>query len=274
MTVEWVEPHWPAPGRVRALSTLRSGGVSLAPYASLNLGGHVGDEPVAVAENRRRLAEAAGLPSEPVWLAQVHGIAVADLDATLGVGQAAAGAALRAGGAATAGTTCAAPAAFTADAAFTRQPGRICAILTADCLPVLLTDDSGGVVGAAHAGWRGLAAGVLEAMVRAMGEPPGRLMAWLGPAIGPEHFEVGAEVREALLQADPGAEGAFVLNARGRFMADLAALARRRLQALGVGRIDGGGQCTHADAGRYFSYRRDGITGRQATLIWLENTVE
>jgi polyphenol oxidase len=254
MTVEWVEPDWPAPGRVRALSTFRSGGVSLAPYASLNLGGHVGDEPVAVAENRRRLAAAAGLPSEPVWLAQVHGIAVADLDATLGVGQ----------GAAT----------FTADAAFTRQPGRICAILTADCLPVLLTDETGGVAGAAHAGWRGLAAGVLEAMVRAMGEPPGRLMAWLGPAIGIEHFEVGVEVRETLLQADPGAEGAFALNARGRFMADLAALARRRLQALGVGRIDGGGQCTHADAGRYFSYRRDGITGRQATLIWLENTVE
>ena len=258
MKVSWVEPNWRAPDGVRALSTLRSGGVSLAPYASLNLGGYVADSPEAVAENRRRLAVAADLPSEPVWLAQVHGIKVADLDATLGDGEsAAAGAALRVG------------AAFTADAAFTRRPGRVCAILTADCLPVLLTDDSGGVVAAAHAGWRGLAGGVLEATVRAMGERPERLMAWLGPAIGPRHFEVGAEVREALLKEDAGAEGAFTPNARGRFMADLGMLAGRRLAALGVGRIDGGGHCTHADAERYFSHRRDGTTGRQATLIWL-----
>lgn len=223
---------------------MRSGGVSLAPYGSLNLGDHVGDLPGTVAENRRRLIVEAGLPAEPVWLAQVHGATVADLDARASFGA--------------------------ADAAFTRRPGRVCAILTADCLPVLLTEESGGVVAAAHAGWRGLAGGVLEATVRAVGEPPGRLMAWLGPAIGPKHFEVGAEVREAMLKEDSGAEGAFTLNARGRFMADLGALARRRLAALGVGRVYGGGQCTHADAERYFSHRRDGVTGRQATLIWME----
>jgi polyphenol oxidase len=251
---------------------MRSGGVSLAAYASLNLANHVGDLPGAVAENRRRLVVEAELPTEPMWLAQVHGITVADLDATLGDGEsAAAGAALRAGAASAAGTALTGTAAFTADAAFTRRPGRVCAILTADCLPVLLTDDSGGVVAAAHAGWRGLAGGVLEATVRAMGERPERLMAWLGPAIGPGHFEVGAEVREALLKEDAGAEGAFTPNARGRFMADLWTLARRRLAALGVGRIDGGGRCTHADAERYFSHRRDGTTGRQATLIWLES---
>jgi polyphenol oxidase len=253
VSVAWVEPDWPAPSGVRALSTVRSGGVSLAPYSSLNLGGHVGDLPEAVAENRRRLVVEAGLPAEPLWLAQVHGIAVADLDARMSLDVTGAAASMAA-----------------ADAAFTRRPGRICAILTADCLPVLLTEQSGAVVGAAHAGWRGLAGGVIEATVRAMDGPPERLMAWLGPAIGPEHFEVGAEVREASLKEDPGAERAFTLNARGRFMADLGALARRRLEALGVGRIYGGGQCTHADAERYFSHRRDGVTGRQATLIWLE----
>lgn len=157
-----------------------------------------------------------------------------------------------------------------ADAAFTRQPGRVCAILTADCLPIVLAADSGDLVAAAHAGWRGLAGGVIEATVRALGVAPERLLAWLGPAIGPRHFEVGAEVREALLQGDSGAQDAFLPNPRGRFMADLAALARRRLASLGVGRIYGAGHCTFADGERYFSHRRDGVTGRQATLIWLQ----
>jgi YfiH family protein len=268
--VAWVEPDWPAPAGVRALSTLRSGGVSLAPYASLNLGAHVGDLPEAVAENRRRLALEAGLPTEPVWLAQVHGTSVIDLDAVhrdaTGIG---ANPVNTAGDRELAGRAVSA-ALGPADAAFTRQAGRVCAILTADCLPVLLTEESGGVVAAAHAGWRGLAGGVIEATVRALRVPPERLMAWLGPAIGPKHFEVGAEVREAMLNEDSGAEGAFTLNARGRFMADLGALVRRRLAALGVARIYGGGQCTHADAERYFSHRRDGVTGRQATLIWME----
>jgi YfiH family protein len=157
-----------------------------------------------------------------------------------------------------------------ADAAVTRRPGRICVILTADCLPVLLAAESGDRVGAAHAGWRGLAGGVIEAAVSALRTPPRQVLAWLGPAIGPGHFEVGAEVRAGLLEGDPAAESAFVANSRGRFMADLYALARRRLQRLGVERIYGGGECTYTDRDRYFSHRRDGRTGRQATLIWLE----
>ena len=255
MSIAWVEAGWPAPRGVRALCTLRTSGASVAPYASLNLGDHVGDAAAAVAENRRRLAADAGLPAEPVWLRQVHGIGVADLDAT----------------ALDAAAVAEAP--ITADAALTRSRGRVCAILTADCLPVLLAADSGDLVAAAHAGWRGLAGGVIEATVAAMmgaGVAPGRLLAWLGPAIGPQHFEVGGEVREALLTKDPAAESAFTPNARGRFMADLQQLARRRLAAAGVDRIYGGEECTYADPTRYFSHRRDGVTGRQAALIWLE----
>jgi YfiH family protein len=234
---------------VRALSTQRSGGVSAAPYASLNLGDHVGDLPEAVAENRRRLQVAARLSEEPRWLAQVHGNQVADLDV-------------------------AASAIPTADGAYTRRPGRICAILTADCLPVLFAAESGAVVAAAHAGWRGLAGGVIEATVRALALDPLTLLAWLGPAIGPRYFEIGPEVRAELLRGDGGAEGAFTMNARGRFMADLEALARRRLARLGIERIYGGGECTHSYPDRYFSHRRDGRTGRQATLIWLEDAAK
>jgi polyphenol oxidase len=184
------------------------------------------------------------LPSEPVWLSQVHGIRVADLDSPVAPGP--------------------------ADAAIAQGPGRVCAILTADCLPILFATDSGDAVAAAHAGWRGLAAGVIEATVRAMGARPESLLAWLGPAIGPKHFEVGAEVRNAFLAGDAKASGAFEPNARGRFMADLGMLARQRLQGLGVSRIYGGGDCTFTAGERYFSHRRDGITGRQATLIWRE----
>jgi polyphenol oxidase len=259
VSAAWVEADWPAPGGVRAFCTFRTGGASTAPYGSLNLGSHVGDVPAAVAENRRRLRVAAGLPAEPVWLEQVHGSYVADLDvATDSGGLGRVGPAGRLG---------------PADAAFTRRPGRVCAILTADCLPLLLAAESGDLVAAVHAGWRGIASGVIEAAVAAVtaaGATPGKLLAWLGPAIGPRHFEVGAEVREALLAGDPGAEAAFAPNARGRFMADLGMLARRRLEARGVGRVYGGGECTFDAADRYFSYRRDGVTGRQAALIWLE----
>ncbi len=246
MTIPWFEADWPAPHGVRALSTVRGderSGASKAPYGCFNLGAHVGDNPAAVAENRRRLKETAGLPGEPSWLSQVHGIGVANLDSPGGPGP--------------------------ADAAIARGSA-VCAILTADCLPIVLATDSGDCVAAAHAGWRGLAAGVIEATVGAMGVPPGSLVAWLGPAIGPEHFEVGAEVREAFLKVDPKAGKAFESNDRGRFMADLAALARRRLQRLGVNRIYGGGECTFTQADRYYSHRRDGVTGRQATLIWRE----
>jgi len=244
----WLIPEWPAHPAVRALSTLRTGGASEGAYASLNLGSHVGDAPAAVAENRRRLRGAAQLPSEPAWLNQVHGAGVVDLDA--------------------ANPSSEIP---EADAAFTRRRGRVCAILTADCLPVLLAADSGEAVAAAHAGWRGLAGGVIESTVRALALDPGSLLAWLGPAIGPRHFEVGGEVRDALLREDPEALSCFAPNARGRFLADLPALARRRLTRLGVRRIHGGGECTFAHPDRYFSHRRDGMTGRQATLLWLEN---
>ncbi|MGD0493763.1 MAG: peptidoglycan editing factor PgeF [Steroidobacteraceae bacterium] len=250
MPIEWLTPTWPVPANVRALSTLRGGGISAGRYASLNLGDHVQDAPEAVAENRRRLRAAAGLPAEPAWLAQVHGVQVADLDSS------------------PAGVS-ASPAA--ADGAVTRAPGRICAILTADCLPVLLASDAGDAVAAAHAGWRGLAAGVIEASVRALGGAPASLMAWLGPAIGPGHFEIGADVRDELIRGDPGAQAAFIPNSRGRFMADLPELARRRLERLGVTRVYGGDECTHAQPDRFFSHRRDGQTGRQATLIWLES---
>jgi polyphenol oxidase len=241
---QWLTPEWPAPARVHALSTLRDGGVSKARYASLNLGDHVGDAGAAVAENRRLLRAAVGLPGEPAWLVQVHGTCVKDLDSPGPLGP--------------------------ADAAITRLPARVCAILTADCLPVLLAADSGDRVGAAHAGWRGVAAGVIEATVNALGGSPRELLAWLGPAIGPRHFEIGAEVRDELLRGDPGAEAAFEPNDRGRFMADLYTLARNRLVRLGVERIYGGTECTYAEEDKYFSHRRDGGTGRHATLIWLE----
>ena len=250
MTMPWFEVDWPAPHGVRALSTFRGdgrgrdgqAGVSKAPYGSFNLGDHVGDDSAAVAENRRRLKVGAGLPGEPVWLPQAQGIGVADLDSPGTLGP--------------------------ADAAIARGPGKVCAILTADCLPILFATDSGDTVAAAHAGWRGLAAGVIEATVSAMGAPRGSLLAWLGPAIGPKQFEVGTEVRDAFLAADAKAGGAFEANARGRYMADLGMLARQRLQGLGVSRIYGGGECTFTQADRYYSHRRDGITGRQATLIW------
>ena len=250
MSVAWLTPEWPAPAVVRALSTQRGGGVSAVPYASLNLASHVGDAAAAVAENRRRLRIAAELPAEPTWLAQVHGTQIADLDAVGGP----AGSAVPAG---------------PADGALTRRRGRVCAILAADCLPVLFAEDSGAAIAAAHAGWRGLAGGVLEATVRALAVAPPTLLVWLGPAIGPKHFEIGPEVRDELLRGDPGAHAAFEVNPRGRYLADLSALARRRLERLGIERIYGGGECTYTDGDRYFSYRRDGQTGRQATLIWL-----
>jgi YfiH family protein len=248
LSLSWLEPEWPAPAGVRAISTHRGGGTSAPPYASLNLGIHVGDVAACVAENRRRLAAAAQLPAQPRWLTQVHGIGVADLDADPSAPEGL----------------------MEADACFSRRKGCVCAILTADCLPIVLTSEAGDVVAAAHAGWRGLAGGVIEALVTALAVSPVRLLAWLGPAIGPRHFEVGVEVREALLKADAGAQAAFEPNLRGRFMADLGGLARRRLAALGVERVYGGGACTHAHPERYFSHRRDGTTGRQTTLIWRE----
>jgi len=246
-------PDWPAHARVRAAQTLRFGGVSRGAFASLNVGTHVGDDPDAVAENRARVRHTLDLPSEPLWLTQMHGIDVADAHARPDT--------------CTDADSDRSPA---ADAIVTRLAGKVCVIQTADCLPVLLAHQDGTCVAAAHAGWRGLCAGVLEATVQALGEPAERLIAWLGPAIGPDAFEVGDEVRAAFLAHDTRAASAFVSNARGRWQADLYLLARQRLLAMGLEQIHGGGLCTAADSGRFFSHRRDGASGRMATLIWLD----
>jgi YfiH family protein len=235
--------EWPLPAGVRAAFTTRLGGVSQAPWDSFNLGAHVGDAPAHVAANRARLRELLDLPGEPGWLNQVHGAAVADLDA-------------------------ASAAAPTADASVTSAVGKACLIMVADCLPVLLAARDGRRIGAAHAGWRGLAAGVLENTVAAMGVPAGQLTAWLGPAIQQPNFEVGADVRAAFVSGDAGASDYFVPNTRGRWQADLAGLARRRLRALGIGDIHGGEWCTFADPRRFYSHRRDGKGGRMGALVW------
>lgn len=237
----WLTPDWPAPANVRACVTTRAGGVSAPPFDSFNLGDHVGDEPAAVAENRRRLTEALGC--RPAWLSQVHGIDVVQAD----------------------------PASVaTADASWSATPGVACTIMTADCLPALFCDRAGTRVGAAHAGWRGLAGGVLEATVDALGVAPAELLVWLGPSIGPQAFEVGPEVREAFLTDHAEAERAFVPSANaGKYMADIYALARIRLAAKGVTAVYGGDFCTFSDTERFYSYRRSSRTGRLASLIWL-----
>ena len=226
--------------------------MSAAPYDSLNLGVHVGDEPAAVRENRRVVRERLGLPGEPVWLQQVHGVGVLEVgadDAARGAGEAAQP---------------------EADAAVTRTPGRVCAIQVADCMPVLFAARDGSAVGAAHAGWRGLAGGVLEQTLAKLGVPAAQLVAWLGPTISQKNFEVSEDVRAAFTKDDVGAASAFEANSRGRWQCDLYALARRRLAALGVGDVSGGGWCTYDDASRFFSFRRDGQCGRMAALIWME----
>lgn len=237
-------PQWPAPCRVRSLQTTRQGGVSLAPYDSLNLGAHVGDEAQAVASNRGLLTPY--LPAEPVWLEQVHGTRVLSLPVK-GEGL------------------------WVADAVLSREPGQVCVVMTADCLPVLFCDRDGSVVAAAHAGWRGLLEGVLENTVKAMGVPATEIMAWFGPAIGPSAFEVGAEVREAFLARDGRADDCFKAAGPEKYWADIYGLARQRLAACGVLSVYGGEECTYRDTGTFFSYRRDGRTGRMASLIWLED---
>lgn len=232
-------PDWPAPAHVHARVTLRAGGSSEVPWRSLNLATHVGDDPAHVALNRAWLRSQ--LPAEPAWLEQVHGT-----DCVVAEGMQA----LR-----------------VADASVSFMPDTVCAVLTADCLPVLFCSRDGSRVGAAHAGWRGLAAGVLERTVERLQVGADQLMVWLGPAIGPQAFEVGAEVREVFVADHAAAEAAF--NQRGeKWLADIYALARLRLQRAGVSAIHGGGLCTVSDAQRFYSYRRDGATGRMASLIW------
>lgn len=257
-----IVPSWPAPARVRAYSTLRTGGVSRGGYASLNLGAHVGDDPASVAENRRRVVERLALPSEPCWLEQVHGNRVLDLDRA-SAGERGFDPEARVKGEPSGGLG-------PADAAVTSRPGIVCVVLTADCVPVLLTDRAGRRVGAAHAGWRGLVNGVLPAAVDALRAPPGDVLAWLGPAIGPAAFEVGDEVRAAFAEQGFAVDRAFERNARGRWQADLYALAAESLRRAGVTAIYGGDHCTFSEADRFFSHRRDAPCGRMASLIWTE----
>ena len=237
---DWLIPDWPAPAQVKACVTTRAGGVSLAPFDSLNLGDHVEDSPEAVLENRRRLSAAFDI--QPAWLRQVHGVKVVEAEP---------------------GRT------VEADGSWTATPGIACASMTADCLPALFCNRAGTRVAAAHAGWRGLAAGVLEAAVDSLQAEPADVLVWLGPAIGPQAFEVGPEVREAFVKHLPATAVAFVPSANpGKFMADIYQLARLRLAARGVTAVYGGGLCTVTDP-RFFSYRRSPRTGRFASLIWL-----
>ncbi len=242
--LDFIYPDWPAVAQVKALTAARTGGFSRGPYESFNLADHVGDAAQAVRRNRALLRHALELPSEPLWLKQVHGTTVIDA-ATAQPG-------------------------VTADGAYTRKPGVVLAVLTADCLPVFLCDRRGTTVALLHAGWRGLAAGIIEAGVRAMQVAPGDLLAWLGPAIGPDAYEVGGDVRDVCVGKDKAAEEAFQPGKSGRWLADLYLLARHRLSSLGVEDVSGGDCCTARELQRFFSYRRDGTCGRMASLTWLE----
>lgn len=241
--MSFIKPDWTLPKSVRAVSSTRVGGVSCPPWDSLNLGAHVGDDSCHVLANRQHLVEQGDLPAMPYWLEQVHGTEVLQLDGNR-------------------------PVALRADAAYTRQRGVPCAIMTADCLPVLFCSVDGKEVAAAHAGWRGLCQGILESTLAAFLAPPEEILVWLGPAIGPDAFEIGPEVREAFLAQSLHNDAAF-RPAGEKFYADIWQLARQRLVHSGVRHITGGELCTHSDPAQFFSFRRDGVTGRMASLIWL-----
>ena len=238
----WLLPDWPAPAMIRACVTTRTGGISVPPFDSFNLGDHVGDDPSAVAWNRQHLQDLLGC--RPAWLSQVHSSTAIKAMAD----------------------SCA-----TADASWSDVPGEACAVLTADCLPVLFCADDGSEVAAAHAGWRGLVDGVLEATVAAMRTPPARVLAWMGPAAGPSRYEVGVEVYDAFVSRDWSAGSAFTSTRERHWHVDLYALARGRLQAAGLApaHIHGGGLCTISDPQRFYSHRRDRRTGRMASLVWM-----
>ena len=241
---EWIVPDWPAPPRVRAFVTTRAGGVSAGEYASMNLGGSSGDEEENVVHNRKIVR--AHLPGDPAYLAQVHGDHVVNLDMPREPGRP------------------------RADAAVTSRAGNVAVVLTADCMPVFLCDRAGRRVAVAHAGWRGLSGGVVENALASLESDPQEVVAWLGPAIGPEIFEVGAEVKEAFERGDANAGEAFRAHKPGKFMADLYALARRRLARAGVRDVYGGGFCTYQETDRFFSYRRAQRSGRMGAFIWIE----
>ena len=247
--LDFITPNWPAPPNVHALQTKRGAGYSLAPYDSLNVGTHVNDNPIHVAKNRQLLSE--HLPSEPVWLNQVHGINVVDA----------------------ASATCLPD----ADASYTMHKNVVCVTMTADCLPILVCDNAGTLVATIHAGWRSLCDGVIEATISKLPAETKNLMAWLGPAIGPNAFEVGSDVREQFIAQDGQAEAAFKLQGdhkiNNKYLGNLYQIATQRLNNCGVGQIYGGGIdtdfCTYTQKEQFFSYRRDGTTGRMASLIWL-----
>lgn len=245
MSEHIILPDWPAPDTVKAVVSTRQGGSSVTPFDSFNLGLHVGDDAAVVMANREQLMHRLSLPAAPLWLQQVHGTDVVNA-AEAGSGE-------------------------EADASYVSGPGAVCAVMTADCLPALFCNKQGTVVAAAHAGWRGLAAGVLEATLTAMGCDPADILVWLGPAIGPAAFEVGNEVREAFVSQQQQAEDAF--SSQGdKWLADIYSLARLRLHSAGVSQCYGGEYCTYTDAARFYSYRRDGQTGRMASLIWLDSS--
>ena len=239
---DWIVPRWSAPPNVQALITTRAGGVSQGPYAGCNLGLRTGDDPRAISDNRARLE--ALLPQPPRWLRQVHGAAVVEAEAVTDAPE--------------------------ADAAVARRAGTVCGVLVADCIPVLLADRAGTIVAVAHAGWRGLAAGVIANTVARMAVAPREIVAYLGPGIGPAAFEVGADVRDAFVSRDSRAQAAFVPHAPGKWLADLFLLARQSLQHAGVEDVHGGGFCTYSDPARFFSYRRERTTGRMAAVIWMK----
>ncbi len=239
MNRHWLTPDWPVPDNIKAASTLRTGGSSTGCFSSLNLGLHVGDDAGSVAENRDRLKHGLKLPSDPFWLNQVHGSVVIDAASAI-PGR-------------------------SADASYSSMPGVVCSVMTADCLPVLFYNHKTGLIAVAHGGWRGLLNGVIEATLAVTGPD---CIAWLGPAIGPQAFDVGAEVREAFVQKDVRLQQAFERLGTTKYRADIFAIGRCILQRQGVNQIYGGDCCTYSDPDRFFSYRRDGNTGRMATLIW------
>lgn len=239
--MNWIKPDWPLPDQVHAAVTLRGGGVSQLGYASLNPACHVGDDPAHVQANRQIIKASLRLPAEPIWLQQVHGVRVVKVDQSQGLEE--------------------------ADASYTDQSATVCAVLTADCLPVLFCGDQGQVIAAAHAGWRGLHAGIIGQTLKAMHCRD--ISVWLGPAIGPDNFEVGEDVREVFVGGNGQANAAFRRHGPGKWLADIYQLARLQLAELGIDQVYGGGLCTVADAQRFYSYRRDGVhTGRMASLIW------
>lgn len=242
MTNNWITPDWPVPPAIKAASTLAIGGVSTGAYSSWNLGAHVGDDQASVEQNRLLLRQRLRLPSEPVWLKQVHGCDFVEADTIMP------------------GTV--------ADASFTRTIGTVCSVMTADCLPLLLCTEDGIWIAAVHCGWRSLLAGIIAHVTVNKGK--GNLLAWMGPAIGPHAFEVGPEVRQLFIDKNPEYNQDFIEQNNGKWLADIYGLTRTDLQAVGVTQIYGGDRCTFSESDQFFSYRRQGDTGRMATLIWRE----